>query len=59
LPLDLPADLVYRLTLTLFEGSNTSRPFTSARQINPETASATPIPLHEGAARYRERELFR
>ena len=58
---DLPADLVYRLTLTLFERlEHIASVHTSARQINPETAPATPIPLHEGAARYyRERELFR
>jgi TRAP transporter TAXI family solute receptor len=58
---DLPVDLVYRLTLTLFEKlEHIASVHTSARQINPETAAATPIPLHEGAARYyRERELFR
>jgi uncharacterized protein len=58
---DLPVDLVYRLTHTLFERlEHIASVHASARQINPETASATPIPLHEGAARYyRERELFR
>jgi len=58
---DLPVDLVYRLTVTLFDKlEHIVSVHTSARQINPETAPATPIPLHEGAARYyRERELFR
>jgi TRAP transporter TAXI family solute receptor len=58
---DLPVDLVYRLTLTLFDKlEHIASVHTSAHQINPETASPTPIPLHEGAARYyRERELFR
>jgi TRAP transporter TAXI family solute receptor len=58
---DLPVDLVYRLTVTLFDKlEHIASVHTSARQINPATAPATPIPLHEGAARYyRERELFR
>jgi TRAP transporter TAXI family solute receptor len=58
---DLPADIVYRLTATLFEGlPGLAAVHASARQVNPETGASTPIPLHEGAARYyRERELFR
>lgn len=57
----LPADLVYRLTLTLFRGlSSIASVHASVRQIDPENGAATPIPLHDGAGRYyRERELFR
>jgi TRAP transporter TAXI family solute receptor len=58
---DLPTDLVYRLTLTLYQGlASMAAVHASAKQINAESGAATPIPLHDGAARYyRERELFR
>jgi uncharacterized protein len=58
---DLPDDLVYQLTRTLFEQLPTlSRAHTAAAAIDPDNAAAAPIPLHPGAARYyRERELFR
>ena len=58
---DLSTDLVYRLTLGLYEGlPSIASVHASARQINPENGAATPIPLHDGASRYyRERELFR
>jgi uncharacterized protein len=58
---DLPAELVYKLTLTLYSGLPDIRSVhASAQQINPENGASTPIPLHDGAARYyRERELFR
>ena len=57
---DLPEDLVYWITRTLFEslpGLADSLP--SLRQIDIEHVQASPVPLHAGAARfYRERELF-
>ena len=58
---DLPDELVYQLTRTLFEQlPRLSRAHTAAAGIDPNNASAAPIPLHPGAARYyRERELFR
>jgi len=58
---ELPADLVYRLTLTLYDGvAAIAAVHASAGQINPQNGAATPIPLHDGATRYyRERELFR
>jgi len=58
---DLPAELVYGLTRTLYESlAQIASVHASARQINPEGGASTPIPLHEGASRYyRERELFR
>jgi uncharacterized protein len=58
---EMPADVVYRLTATLFDGlSSLASVHASARQIHPETGASTPIPLHDGAIRYyRERELFR
>jgi TRAP transporter TAXI family solute receptor len=57
----LAPDIVYNLTRTLFDGlPSLASVHASARQINPENGASTPIPLHEGAARYyRERELFR
>ena len=56
----LNEDLVYRLTRTLFESlSDLALAHPSARMIDPDMASATPIPLHAGAARYyRERGLL-
>jgi TRAP transporter TAXI family solute receptor len=58
---ELSADLVYRLTLALYDGlSSIASVHASARQISRDNGAATPIPLHEGATRYyRERELFR
>lgn len=58
---DLPEDLVYRMTRTLFEGlAAVVAAHASAGQIDPDNGAATPIPLHKGATRYyRERELFR
>ena len=54
---DLPDDLVYRLTKALYEGPMGVQP-ALARWLEPAAGSATPIPLHAGAARYyREREL--
>ena len=57
---DADEELVYELTRTLFEvrkhlTAETGRP----QWVDLKQASATPIPLHPGAARYyRERELF-
>jgi hypothetical protein len=58
---DLPDELVYRLTRTFFESLETlAEAHSAAAEVKPEEASAAPIPLHPGAARYyRERELFR
>jgi uncharacterized protein len=53
---DLDNELVYALTRALFEDV----PQRIRRQIDPQRAPATVIPLHPGAARYyRERELSR
>ena len=56
---DLPDGLVYELTRGLFDAaSRFSAQPRELRQLNPEQAPATPIPLHPGAARYyRERRL--
>lgn len=58
---DLPNELVYRLTRTFFESLETlAEAHSAAAEVKPEEASAAPILLHPGAARYyRERELFR
>ena len=59
---DLDDALVYAMTRRLLESLPRMRSFlrTSLRMIDVEEASATPIPLHDGAARYyRERELTR
>jgi TRAP transporter TAXI family solute receptor len=57
---DLPDELVYRLTKALFD--SLERPVSPEARfpwLDADGASATPIPLHAGAARYfRERELF-
>jgi TRAP transporter TAXI family solute receptor len=57
---DLDPDLVYRVTKTFIESLpdiGHSLPWISLP--GPDLASATPIPLHPGAARYyRERELL-
>jgi TRAP transporter TAXI family solute receptor len=57
---DLPDDLVYVLTKALFDSlERPSSPQARFRWLDADAASATPIPLHAGAARYyRERELF-
>lgn len=57
---DLPDDLVYTLTKTLFESLPAlAQGDTAARLIDPEQGPITPITLHPGAARYyREREIF-
>jgi len=57
---DLPEELVYWITRTLFESlPDLARSLTSLRQVDLAQIHATPIPLHPGAARfYRERELF-
>ena len=53
---DLDNELVYELTRALFE----EVPQRIRRQMDPQRAPATVIPLHSGAARYyRERELSR
>jgi TRAP transporter TAXI family solute receptor len=53
---DLDNDSVYELTRALFEDV----PERVRRQMDPQRAPATVIPLHPGAARYyRERELSR
>jgi TRAP transporter TAXI family solute receptor len=57
---DLPEDLVYWITRTLFESLPAlSDSLPSLRQIDIEHVQASPVPLHPGAVRfYRERELF-
>jgi TRAP transporter TAXI family solute receptor len=53
---DLDSELVYKMTRALFE----EMPQRIRRQLDPQRAPATVIPLHPGAARYyRERELSR
>ena len=56
---DLPEDVVYGLVRTLFDpASGADGRNDIAESLDPLLASATPIPLHPGAARYyREREL--
>ncbi len=58
---ELDEDLVYELTKGLFEVlPEIARIFKVAADVDPELSSATPIPLHAGAARYyRERELLK
>jgi TRAP transporter TAXI family solute receptor len=57
---DLPGELVYWITRTLFESlPELADSLPALRRIDPEHVQASPVPLHEGAARfYRERELF-
>jgi TRAP transporter TAXI family solute receptor len=57
---DLPEELVYWITRTLFESLPAlSDSLPSLRQIDIEHVQASPVPLHPGAVRfYRERELF-
>ena len=58
---DLPEDLVYRLTRTIFEAAHElAAAHPSARAIDAERGPSVPIPLHPVASRYyRERELLR
>jgi TRAP transporter TAXI family solute receptor len=58
---DLDEELVYELTKNFFAAlPELADEQISLRQMDFAQAPATPIPLHEGAARYyRERELFR
>lgn len=57
---DLDEDLVYRMTATLFDVLAQTVSEDLSVQIDLEQAPATPIPLHDGAARYyREQELLR
>lgn len=57
---DLPDDLIYMLTKALFDSlERPASPLARFPWLDADGASATPIPLHAGAARYfRERELF-
>jgi TRAP transporter TAXI family solute receptor len=57
---DLPEELVYWITRTLFESlPDLAASYSLLRQTDLQQLSASPIPLHSGAARfYRERELF-
>lgn len=53
---DLPEAIVYRFTAAVMQAIPTNNTFA----IDPDTAPATPIPLHPGAARYyRELQLLR
>jgi TRAP transporter TAXI family solute receptor len=57
---DLDRSLVYELTKEFFASIGRLADQGPARWTEPDQASATPIPLHDGAARYyRERELSR
>jgi len=56
---DLPDELVYWITRTLFESlPELADALPPLRQLDPEHVQASPLPLHSGAARfYREREF--
>ena len=58
---DLTETLVYRLTKTFFDVlPELATQVDALRRMDLARAPATPIPLHDGAARYyRERELLR
>jgi hypothetical protein len=58
---DLDEELVYKLTKLFFEALPTlSFSEEALRFMDLDQAPATPIPLHEGSARYyREQELMR
>jgi uncharacterized protein len=58
---DMDEESVYLLTRTLLESlPRMAQDHDATGQVNPDLASATPIPLHPGAIRYyRERELLR
>jgi TRAP transporter TAXI family solute receptor len=57
---DLPEPVVYELTKRLFDALPTlAKGFPTLRPLDVTRAAATPIPLHDGAARYyREVELL-
>ena len=57
---DLPEDLVYRITRSMFEGLSAIRAsHPAARHVSIAQAPAAAVPLHAGATRfYRERELL-
>jgi hypothetical protein len=57
---DLEEQTAYELTRQFFDILAALPAADSLRLMNVDSAPATPIPLHQGAARYfRERELFR
>ena len=57
---DLDERLVYNLTKQLFASLEGLSERGALRSMDIDQAPATPIPLHDGAARfYRERELSR
>lgn len=58
---DLPENLVYQITKILFENlDELTRVHSEAKNIKPETAPNTPVPLHPGAARYfKEKGLLK
>jgi TRAP transporter TAXI family solute receptor len=57
---NLDAELVYNFTKSFFELLPTLSSDLGLRPLDAESAAATPVPLHEGAARYyRERETLR
>lgn len=57
----LDEQLVYAVTKAYFDAASQLEQIAPGQEpVDPERAPSTPIPLHEGAARYfRERELFR
>ncbi len=57
---DIDEEVVYQLTKQFFATLSLVSTESSLRLIDFSRVDATPLPLHEGAARYyRERELFR
>ena len=57
---ELDSDLVYNFTKSFFDLLPTLSSDLGFRLMDAESVPATPIPLHEGAARYyREREMSR
>jgi TRAP-type uncharacterized transport system substrate-binding protein len=55
---DLDEPLVYELTKQLIASRQSAEPGGPLARMDLQLAPATPIPLHDGAARYyREREL--
>jgi TRAP transporter TAXI family solute receptor len=57
---DLEERTAYDVTKQFFDALSSLPAGESLRLMNLDAAPATPIPLHQGAARYfRERELFR
>jgi TRAP-type uncharacterized transport system substrate-binding protein len=57
---DLDDKLVYRMTKGFFEAlPRLTEAHSAMRYVDPKFASATPIPLHAGAAQYyRESQLL-